>query len=163
MLTDLNHVKKDIDNGLRIISKNSKFRFEIYDNEFIRFLLKNAVLFKIFSLNKFKPNNSPIVSDEFLLLTKYFSLGDYNSFVITERTAVECLMKLNLNDQLEDTTTNLINSCSFDFDEKSIITEFYKINSKIVHRSKVNDTSINTYILNMYNADNNFSPNGRKK
>ncbi|WP_283595110.1 hypothetical protein [Limosilactobacillus galli] len=124
--------------------------------------MKKAILFKQFSLIKFKPNNSPIISIELLNLVKYFSLGDYKSFILTERTIIECLMKLNLNDQLEDTTTKLISNCKFNSNNQTTIKGFYKINSKVIHHSKLDNNYVHYYVSNMYDVDNSFSLEKRK-
>lgn len=163
VLTNLNNIKKDINECLNIIQYHSKFELQLYDIEFIRFTIKKAILFKHFSSTKFKPNNSPIINIELLNLIKYFSLGDYKSFILTERTIIECLMKLNLNDQLENTTTKLISNCNFNPNSESLITGFYKINSRIIHHSNPDNDSIHYYLSNMYDVDNNFSPEKRKK
>lgn len=161
--TNVENIKKDINECLSIIQNYSKFELQHSDIEFIRFALKKAILFKHFSLTNFKPNNSPIINIELLNLVKYFSLGDYKSFVLAERTIVECLMKLNLNDQFEDTTTNLIRDCNFNSDNKSIITGFYKTNSKTIHHSDPGNDSVHYYVSNMYDIDTSFHLQNRKK
>lgn len=162
VLTNLDNIKKDLNECLSIIQHHSKFKLQSYDIEFIRFSLKKAILFKQFSLIKFKPNNSPIISIELLNLVKYFSLGDYKSFILTERTIIECLMKLNLNDQLEDTTTKLISNCKFNSNNQTTIKGFYKINSKVIHHSKLDNNYVHYYVSNMYDVDNSFSLEKRK-
>lgn len=163
ILTNLENIKKDIDNCLIIIQNHSKFELQHDDIEFLRFTLKKAILFKHFSLTNFKPNNSPIINIELLNLVKYFSIGDYKSFTLTERIIVECLMKLNLNDQFEDTTANLIKNCNFNPDNKSKINGFYKASSKIIHHSNSNNDSIHYYVSTMYDVDTSFSLQNRKK
>lgn len=162
-ITNLENIKKDINECLTIIKSHSKLELQDTDIEFFRFTLKKAILFKHFSSTNFKPNNSPIINIELLNLVKYFSLGDYKSFTLTERTIVECLMKLNLNDQFEDTTTNLINNCNFNSNNKSAIISFYKGNSKTIHHSNSNNDPIHYYVSNMYDVNPIFSLKNRKK
>lgn len=158
----LPYIKEQLNLSIDYVKKEFN-AFEI-DTDFICFVLKKAIFFKMLANDGYDKEHSVILVSEFLYLIKYYCSCDYRAFSLSERTIIETLLKIITKSKARESTKALVNKAKLPDDKKSQVMSVFKEDSNIIHHSILSkDTDgISMLLSDVLKKSSEFATNKKK-
>lgn len=135
------------------------FSYTQYDVEFISFLGKRILFFKILSSRNFARHEATNAFSELLACSKYIALQDYRGLLLNERSFLEsCLQIINLPER-GLTTAKMFEHASLDSVNSARLKQLYHGTSELVHHDR---TEISTTLQVLFSPSPELNEEKRK-